>query len=541
MTTDSGRQTTENNLGSWLLVLDSKNIKKMKSIKYILLLILSIPLLTSCDDWLTVYPQNAQVRDEYWQSKQDVEAVIISGYYYLREMTINSLLPWGELRSGAIFDKSGNDLQKFQLKATSSKFCDWGSLYQVINISNVVLKNAPAVQEIDETYAKEEMNAHLCEAYFLRALSYFYLVRNWREVPLITEPYEDDTNSYQKAKSSEDDIIAQIKSDIKAALATGAAKEYYNTTWETKGRATRWAFYALMADVCLWSEDYNTALEYCNYLLETSSARKPAFMQTPSHASWFSMFNPGNSNESIFELQWNYEESQTNLLPVYFDNSSQNRKYELSYQLLLDFNLEYASTLENLKEAVRTMYGGYYVDNADAFEIATRGYVWKYCGAQTLSDKRTATYYDPNFIIYRVSEVMLMKAEALIMKTNGSNTADWEEAINLMNEIRTRSNLEELEYTENLSEEEMLKMLLHEKRIEFVGEGKSWYDILRIGRRNNNKYKELFLVQNVLNYNEQASESWLRSVLSNDDALFLPIMEDEIEVNSLLVQNPYYN
>ena len=513
----------------------------MRTLKYIVLFIVCIPVLSGCNDWLNVYPENAQVSDEYWQSKKDVEAVVISGYYFLRENAIGSLLPWGELRSGAIFDIKGNDLQKFQVKPINKALCNWGPLYQVVNVANVVIQNAPKVQKIDDTYAEEEMKSHLCEAYFLRALSYFYIVRNWREAPLITKPYEDDSNNYQMAKASEAEIVEQIKSDIRTALATGAAKEYFNTTWETKGRATRWAFYALMADVCLWSEDYETALEYSNMLLNSASARKPVFMQTASHASWFTMFNPGNSNESILELQWNYQENQTNQLPVYFDNISQNRKYELSLQLLRDFNNEYTETLVAGKEAVRTMFGGYYVDNKDAYEIATRGYLWKYCGAKTLSDKRTITYYDPNFIIYRVAEVMLMKAEALILRSNGGNAADWQQAIDIMNEVRNRSNLEPLEYTENLSEEDMLKMLLLERQIELAGEGKSWYDLLRFGRRNNNKYKQLFIIQYVSTYNEQASESWLRSVLSNDDAHFLPIWENELKVNPLLLQNPYYN
>ncbi|MBN2165412.1 MAG: RagB/SusD family nutrient uptake outer membrane protein [Marinilabiliaceae bacterium] len=512
----------------------------MKAIKNISLIIVSIFFLTSCEDWLTIYPKNAQVKDEYWKSKEDVEAVVISGYYYMREMTIDYLLPWGELRSGAIFDKSGNNLQNFQVKPTDKKNSNWGPLYQVVNIANVVLANAAGVMSVDDTYKEEAMKSHLCEAYFLRALSYFYLVRNWKEVPLITIPNEDDSYSFHIPKASEEEIITQIKSDIKAALATGAAKEYFVTNWETKGRGTRWALYALMADVCLWSEDYETAYEYCNYILNATSPRRPTFMQSPTNASWFSMFNPGNSNESIFEIQWNYQEDQTNKLPVYFDNISVDRKYEISFQLLQDFNKEYATTIENEVEAVRSMFGGYYVSDPLLFDIQTRGYVWKYCGARTYADKRTRTYYDPNFIIYRITEVILMKAEALILRSNGGSEDDWQEAMSLINQVRKRTNLEEIEFTTGLSEEDMLKYLLNERRIEFVGEGKSWYDILRFGRRNNNKYKETFLIQNVLNYNEQVGESWLRSVLNNDYAHFLPIWEDELNVNHALIQNPYY-
>ncbi|MDD4990854.1 MAG: RagB/SusD family nutrient uptake outer membrane protein [Paludibacter sp.] len=513
----------------------------MKIIKYICLSLALIFMTTACTDWLTVNPQNSQIRDDYWKSKQDVEAVVISGYYYLRNITIGSLLPWAELRSGAIYDKNGSSLQMFQIKPTDEANSSWGPLYQIINISNVVLANAHKVQAYDDTYKTQEMNAHLAEAYYLRALCYFYIVRNWRDAPLITEPYEDDAHSYKMPKSSEADLIALIKSDVKAGLATGAAKEYFNTTWETKGRATKWSFYALMADVCLWSEDYSTALEYSNYLLESKDARKPTFIQTNTHAAWFSMFNPGNSNESIFEIQWNYQEAQLNSLPLYFDNLAVSRKYVMSYQLLQDFNEEYTQTLESGLEAVRTMNGGYYVDDPATYQVASRGYVWKYCGSKTLSDKRTPTYYDPNFIIYRVSDVMLMKAEALILLNDGNTAANYQKSIELMNQIRKRSNLSELEYDESLTEVDMLKMVLHERKIELVGEGKSWYDLVRFGRRGNNKYKSIFLVQNVLNYNNQASQTWLRSVLSTDDALFLPVFVDELKVNPLLTQNPYYN
>ena len=42
-------------------------------------------LFTSCNDWLDVLPNNEQVTDDYWKSKEDVEAVIASGYYYMRQ------------------------------------------------------------------------------------------------------------------------------------------------------------------------------------------------------------------------------------------------------------------------------------------------------------------------------------------------------------------------------------------------------------------------------------------------------------------------
>lgn len=510
----------------------------MKKIKHTLLILLALNLFSSCTDWLQLLPQNQQVSDGYWTTQEEVDAVLNAGYLYLRNTVEPQLIPLGELRGGNIYSIRTNKLQNFQVKPTDKDICDWGPFYQIINVANVVLSNAAKAQKKDDTYEVEEMNAHYCEAYFLRALSYFYLVRNWREVPLITVAFEDDSHSYQIPKASEAEIVAQIKEDIKAALATGATKESFNTTWETKGRATKWAFYALMADVCLWSEDYETALQYSDYLLNSTSPKAPKFLSTPSHNKWFSMFNPGNSNESIFEIQWNYQEGQRNNLPVLFDNTATGRLYQLSLTLLQEFNSEYSYTIENNLEAVRSMYGGYFTDIPASYEVATSGYVWKYSGSKTLTDKRTQTYYDPNFIIYRVAEVYLMKAEALILR--GNSIEDWTAAVELINVIRRRSNLEEREFTEDLKEKDLLEWVLYERRLELVGEGKCWYDELRFGRRGNNKYKSLFLIDYVTTYNKQAGESWLTSVLNIDDALFLPISISELETNKKLVQNPYY-
>lgn len=514
----------------------------MKRFSIILFSLTVLISLSSCDDWLELYPQNARASDKQWQSQKDVDDVITAGYYYLRDMAIPELIPWGELRAGAIYNiKKHSELQEFQVEPTD-KICSWGDLYEIINVANDVLANASTAQKNDKTYEKAELQSHYAEAYFLRALSYFYLVRNWKDVPLVIAPFENDDNNYHIPQTPETVVVEQIKDDIRAALATGAAKERYNTTWQTKGRATKWALYALMADVCLWSEDYKTVETYCDYLLDSESSYAPRFLLAQNRNTWFSIFNPGNSNESIFELQWDHNvDHQTNDLPVLFDNEATDCQYVMTPHMTRDFGEEYASTEENLLEAVRTMYGGYYLTIPSSYISAENGYVWKYCGSMTMTDKRTSTFYDPNFIIYRVSEVILMKAEALIMEGPGEDNANWKTAVDLINKIRTRSNLENRLYNENITQEELLSWLLHEYRMEFLGEGKLWYVLLRFGRRDNYKYKNMFLVDQVVDYDNQVSSSWLTSVLSDNNALFLPVNAEEIKTDSLLVQNPYYD
>ena len=165
-------------------------------------------LLSGCSDWLEVLPKNEQVTPNFWKSKEDVEAVLGSGYLYLRNAT-PILVDWGELRGASIYAYSNNKKQKFQnFQITSNDaLCSWSSMYKIINMANSVLSYAPGVQNKDDTYLKVSMNSHLTEAYYLRGLCYFYLVRNFRNVPLVLNPYIDDSAPFDVAQSSEKIIL----------------------------------------------------------------------------------------------------------------------------------------------------------------------------------------------------------------------------------------------------------------------------------------------------------------------------------------------
>ena len=111
----------------------------------------------------------------------------------------------------------------------------------------------------------------------------------------------------------------------------------------------------------------------------------------------------------------------------------------------------------------------------------------------------------------------------------------------LMNQIRERAMLPDLELAADQTDElSLLQALLNEREMEFLGEGKRWYDLLRFARKSNySKYKDLF-VEEVLEGNVTNKDQWIRSVLQSNDALYMPIPQSEIDVNPLLKQNPYY-
>ncbi|MDL2242087.1 RagB/SusD family nutrient uptake outer membrane protein, partial [Bacteroidales bacterium OttesenSCG-928-L03] len=426
----------------------------MKKIIYILIVACGMSM-TSCNDWLDVLPKNEQVTADYWKTKEDVEAVLASGYVYMRQTTPR-LIEWGELRGASIYPYASSGarakLHNFQLTGTEDE-CKWSKFYEVINMANSVLDYAPGVARIDDTYPEAAMKSHLTEAYFMRSLMYFYLVRNFQEVPLILTSYVDDSTPYSMAKSSEATIIAQIKSDIIAALTTEAAKEFFdhdNWNGASKGRATKWALYALMADVCLWSEDYDECIKYANLLIGATSAKRPVFMSIPEQ--WLTIYNPGNSNESIFEMNWDGSVfgQTTNSPTKYFPMGVINLLFSpaMGERLLTEDMTE----VQVGKESVRGSLGTYanLIESSDGIMYN----VWKYVATEIRDIAAIRTTDDANYIIYRMADVMLMKAEALIWK---GGLESWQQAVDIINQIRERSNLIPLDLI--LAEENELSLL----------------------------------------------------------------------------------
>src|SRR3546814_20062580 len=110
------------------------------------------------------------------------------------------------------------------------------------------------------------------EARALRALNYFYLVRAFLEVPLITEPYESDSQTFNTAAASEEEVLDFVEEDLEFALEN--APETFENVNERYGRITKNAVRALWADVKLWRNEYQACLDLCLQLDTQNADRK---------------------------------------------------------------------------------------------------------------------------------------------------------------------------------------------------------------------------------------------------------------------------
>lgn len=499
----------------------------MKSFKYnihIIAFIITGLLLVSCEDFLTVKPENNQSSGDFWKSKGDVEAVLGAGYVKIKNSQ-ESFLVWGESRgNGIVFGKDGTDLQKAGQKLRkmeilpSNAATSWSKLYEIINMANSVLEYGPKVVGRDSSFDENSMKSFAAEAYFQRSLAYFYLVRLWGDVPYLTDPYVTDDQKYMVEQSDGEEILKKCLEDLNVSLEY--AKERFeessiDSSINSKGRATRWALYALIADINLWLGNYDECLTASDAIINSG------YVGLIDGSTWFSNFYPGNSNESIYEIQYSKVLSQTNDFLKWFNSDVNYGMSTYSFMLYM----------ESGDHDVRGS-GATYRDGS-TYVFYT---LWKYVGINPTTARSTSDQNDQNWIMYRLADIYLMKAECYIMKGGDANIS---KGVDIINEIKDRAGA-----TNTLSassdQVSMLSGLLRERQREFVAEGKNWFDLLRVGRRSLSGCKELF-IQNVLYTAGAAEYEANRMRLMDENSWYLPINESELKNNFLLVQNPYYD
>ncbi len=475
-----------------------------------ILLLVVLSSVKSCD-WLELLPPDGLVFDEYWKTKEDVEATLLGAYSKFAIMD-EKLFLYGEIRADMIDADEAPNYEKQIINSSifsNNILADWMDFYEIINYCNNVIELAPKMYEenVDPTFTEFQMVSLQSEAIFLRSLAYFYLVRVFKDVPYITQPTIDDNIDFYVPKTPGDSILLYVVEDLKEFSLSISTD--YGSNEKTKGRATKGALNALLADISLWNFQYEDCLEY----IQNIDSLNQYYLMTST--TWFDIFQPGNSLESIFELQ--------------FDGNGQNNSlYDYTYNL--DYYVSSPNAIRLLDpELSRERIRGFGSISTDFLEYKP----WKYAGVAP--DQKTARpsaiRKAANFIIYRYADIVLMKAEAY------SQLGMFNEAEEEINKIRSRALMEPL--TISTSEDAFEDAILEERAKEFAFEGKRWFDLMRMGRRNDFQRKNI-LIEIIIQDANSTQRLVLASKLSDPNGWYLPIYEDELERNANLVQNSYY-
>jgi hypothetical protein len=550
---------------------------KMKYINHIIGAACLSMALTSCSDFLDILPMNEVVLENYWTEKGDVTSVVNSCYESLESSDcLTRMGVWGELRSdnlrlGSSVPNEINEILKENL-LPSNPYCNWSKFYEAINRCNTVCFYAPQVQAIDPNYTLEEMKANVAEASALRALCYFYLIRTFRDVPYTTRPSIDDSQSYVIPATPFNAVLDSLTTDLEK-VKDDAVRRYYMddspNAYQNSSRITRWAIYALLADLYLWKGDWDNCIKYCDLVIDFKRQQYkemlerqgnvnnidlfgdiPMILEKPVGSTscgnaYNEIFGEGNSFESIFELYFRANQSQQNSWVNSYYGNNTNTMGRLSAP---DFLCKDAAEGNNtiFKKTDGRVYEASELDNSRyaITKYAFRSVSFSNQNITKIADLHLSTSRrssaDANWIIYRLSDMLLIKAEAEIQK----GEEGYQRAFQLINTVNKRANdvtttsrSDTLKMADYISSKvSMEELLFEERQREFMFEGKRWFDLVRLARRDGNNTRLITLASRKYIENVNA----IKIKLSDPNIIYFPYAKSELKVNPMLVQNPAY-
>ncbi len=563
--------------------------------------------LTSCSDFLEIEPQNEIILEKFWNEKADVDAIIAGCYSGMQsENVIKRMMVWGEFRSdnigpGSNVSSDGN-LEKILKENIDAKnsYTDWKDFYSVINRCNTVIKYAPGVAANDPAYTESELQANIAEMVALRSLSYFYLIRAFRDVPFSRVAYTDDDQTMDLPATKFNDVLDSLIYDLEsvqnyAVKRYPITKELYQT-----GRITQDAIHALLCELYLWKKDYENCIRYADMVIDSKKAIYEENRQKRTNSSLSNdedmvRFNgfPLVSNSTSA----NYYGDAYTILFGRDRNYTDQVNQEIIFQLVFSDSPQGEGMMAN--GAVNSFYGN---SNASVGLVAPSDYIYSQIeatgperkvfadknkkldsriytnclyrgsGGDKAINKYTTSTVDiststgtpeasygskysqnqngSNWIIYRLTDIMLLKAEALAQmvregessENNEYNRSLLDRAFTLVNAVNKRSlcqnqlndTLRRSDYT---TKGDMETLVLQERQRELMFEGKRWFDLVRLSQRNGNTQT----LASAALQKATTGAGLIGNHLAKMDAIYWPYNLDEMKVNLNLVQNPAFS
>ena len=427
--------------------------------------------LVSCkEDSLNVYPETYQNANSFFQTKAQFLQAVNGTYAPLQPIYTGPFWALAEMRSDNTSyqyntgDRSGFSLEELdefrEIDNNTNVAGMFNNSFLSINRANVILERLPAATAVDQA-TKDQVTG---EASFLRAFSYFNLVRLHGDVPLVLKEVKSVDEAFAVGKRRPaGDIYTQILADVQTAIAK--LPETY--TAADKGRATKGAARTLLAKIYMTQKNFTGAVTELKAVV--SSAK---YSLNTVYADNFSITKE-NGVESVFEIQYiegpNNEFS--NFIYTFAPWNSTSMVVGGGFAVNSGTAAGWNQPTQDLLDAYETGDLRKDVSIGTEFKVANVvvPYVKKYTGLHA-TRFQTAN----NFPVYRYSDVLLMLSESL----NEVGFAAGGEAEGYLNQIRKRAGLVD---KKPASQADFRTAVAQERRVELAFENHRWFDLLRYG------------------------------------------------------------
>ncbi|HLP35770.1 RagB/SusD family nutrient uptake outer membrane protein [Lacibacter sp.] len=466
----------------------------MKKFRYILCISMLALAMSSCRKTLELAPEDYYGDGNFWKTEGQVTNFMVGLHNNFRNNQF-MFFRLGEMRGGSLsnVDRTGASLNELTIinqaiQETSAGVGSWAGFYGPILQLNLFISKVTAIDFIPA--AKKDFL--LGQAYAMRSYYYFHLLRTYGGVPLVLEPEalkgNIDAVTLRKARSTEAEILASVKSDINKSLRLfGTSASSDKTQWNPK------AALMLKGEVYLWSAKvYNTTAD----LTEAKTALN-AVAGSSLLSNFANVFKTKDNSEIIFAIR--YRDGEANM----------GTGYSFFLYDLFNFNSRHVKDSTTVSP---TLIDPLNIGTSTAQPIQRYGYTFELFQSYSLSDtRRNATFYDyyrtsgtPPSVVVNIRNTALVKFIGIMNSANiRVFTDDWPiyreaDRLLMLAEIVNAEGGDPTQYIKairdrafggavndpapfvNGSKDANELAIFAERSKEFVYEGKRWYDLRRM-------------------------------------------------------------
>jgi len=461
------------------------------------ILLATVLIAPACEDILELEPVNQIPGDKAVESVADLEALVISmynglsgGHFYGSNLFVYSdlLADDSEVDESRLFDFGTREIYNRATTIQINPLRDtWKYAYQAINRANLVIKIIDENRLSGAEYEAKK-SRFKAEAYFVRALCHFELVRYWAQpydtdaqggnsqigVPYRTMATETIDQDLNMARSSVEDVYTSMVADL------AQSENFFAEAGVTVSgdRASQMAATALKARILFYKGDYTGAAQAASSVINNSSFSMGTDLLAPFDAE-----GTARPEEVIFQIAFTSINQYSNGLPGSYSRINNNPVFKYADQALYDSY--------NSNDLRKTEW---FIPQP----ITGKAFIKKHDLTGSLMN---------NIPVLRLGEMHLIRAEAVLL--SGGNVQD---ALDSYNAVRQRAF--GANFVPETGTQDVLAKVQLERRWELCYENDRLHNLKRLKQP----------LRNGVNY--------------NDPTVLFKIPQEEIAGNNLIVQNP---
>lgn len=532
---------------------------RIRCISAIILTLAVVLFCGSCKKIDETQSTRLQKETDSWKTIDDAKANLIGMYALMRNALAADNGHWlmGDLRNGDFLSTNRADLQAIiegRLNASYpviNSITNWRRFYAVVNATTIFIERSPQIVKSDNRYTQANNNVDIAQARALRAFAYFYMVRIWGDVPLLTTTHDGD---FIKApRTSKERVLSFCKTELLAAaqvlpfryggtdvilpgayygLTTGTDPNWYGTLM------TRISVYSLLAHVTAWQQNYLETDIYTKFVLD----------------NYTQLVEPGVTDYNcryltINELTLNVRTNETQQVnPFAYKRATQLLGFAFEYgygyssanghieQLTLasPFVPKVLPEIFVPKDSIRKIFTnpadlrfsidpqtGLYRENYFTQYGTQRPMFSKIKIIEAVANTSDYAVFSSAVLFTRLEEITLLRAEALAVM------GQKEGAVLALNKAAALRGY--VPYPDG-STKDLINEIFAERRRELMGEGWRWYDLIRYNRIK--RTSGTFITKNGQPLTFAQAES--------AGAIYWPVSQDVINANPAITQNNFW-